>query len=399
MNTERLVCAEGLYKKFCSTLKRSMLYGLADCMKDVIGITDGMNALRKGEFWAVENVSFTVSRGECLGIIGQNGAGKSTLLKMLSGIILPDSGRITLNGKVGGLLEIGAGFHPMLTGRENVYINGAILGLSKKEIDRKFDEIVDFAELHDFIDTPVKHYSSGMYVRLGFAIAAQVQPDILIVDEVLAVGDVGFKAKCYKVMSELLETSAVVFVSHSMPEIARLCSKILFLEKGKCRYLGNDVSKGIDLYHQSSPTPNGMSIDTDEAAFEEVVIQDGVTGNEVPEVEFSGNLEVLIKARLKKNIKNPIVHMAILNNGYQNVCHCSSSYSDTRIRNQNGKICVRLTLEDICLRPGTYFLDFAITDEKNIKILARTHLQHKIQILGTLPGYGVTLARGKWENI
>jgi len=376
-----------------------MLYGIVDCIKDVIGVTDRTEVLRKGEFWAIENVSFTVNRGECLGIIGQNGAGKSTLLKMLSGIILPDGGKITLNGKVSALLEIGAGFHPMLTGRENIYINGAILGLSRKEIDHKFDDIVDFAELHDFIDTPVKHYSSGMYVRLGFAIAAQIQPDILIVDEVLAVGDIGFKAKCYSVISELLETSAVVFVSHSMPEVARLCSKILFLEKGKCQYLGNDVSRGIDIYNQSSPTPKGLTIETDEAAFEEIVIGKGDETNDVPEIEFSGNLQVLIKARLKENIKNPIVHIAILNHGYQNVCHCSSSYSGVRIKNQNGKICVKVTLEDLCLRPGTYFLDFAITDKKNIKILARTHLRHKIQIVGALPGYGVFLMKGKWENI
>ena len=163
---------ESVSKRFCKSLKRSMLYGVQDIARDLFHVRQPNTLLRQDEFWALDNVSFKLRRGECLGIIGSNGAGKSTLLKMLSGIILPDKGAIEIYGRVGALIELGAGFHPMLTGRENIYINGSILGLSKKEIDKKFESIVDFAKLKEFIDTPVKFYSSGMYVRLGYAVAA-----------------------------------------------------------------------------------------------------------------------------------------------------------------------------------------------------------------------------------
>jgi len=172
MSSDVLIRAEGVSKKFSFKLKTSMKYGIIDIARDFIGIPSRSDTLRPNEFWSVQDVSFEVRRGECLGLIGPNGAGKSTLLKMLNGIIIPDKGHIEINGRAGALIEVGAGFHPLLTGQENIYINGSIMGLRKKEIDHKFDSIVEFAELSDFIDTPVSYYSSGMYVRLGFAIAA-----------------------------------------------------------------------------------------------------------------------------------------------------------------------------------------------------------------------------------
>ncbi|MCK4325438.1 ABC transporter ATP-binding protein, partial [bacterium] len=177
---------EHVSKKFCKRLRHTMLYGTVDIARSTLGLLPHSGQLRVGEFWAVDDVSFELKRGETLGIIGPNGAGKTTVLKMLNGIFMPDKGKIIIKGRVGALIEVGAGFHPMLTGRENIYINGTILGMSKREIDKKFDDIVNFADIGDFIDSPVKHYSSGMYVRLGFAIAIHCEPDILLVDEVLA---------------------------------------------------------------------------------------------------------------------------------------------------------------------------------------------------------------------
>jgi lipopolysaccharide transport system ATP-binding protein len=188
---EILIKAENVSKKFSKDLKRSLYYGVLDVFSGIKG-SDKKRELRKDEFWAVRDVSFEVRRGECLGLIGHNGAGKSTLLKMLNGLIKPDEGKITMHGKVGALIELGAGFNPILTGRENIYNNAAVIGFSKKEIDAKFDEIVAFSEIEEFLDMPVQNYSSGMKVRLGFAIAAQMEPDVLIIDEVLAVGDLGF---------------------------------------------------------------------------------------------------------------------------------------------------------------------------------------------------------------
>ncbi len=188
---------------------------------------------KRPEFWAVRDVGFEVKRGEVLGIIGRNGAGKSTLLKLLSHITEPTEGRIRLKGRVASLLEVGTGFHPELTGRENILLNGAILGMSRAEITRKFDEIVAFAEVERFIDTQVKHYSSGMYLRLAFAVAAHLEPEILIVDEVLAVGDASFQRKCLNKMEDVGQQGrTVLFVSHNMPAVTRLCERVILLDKG-----------------------------------------------------------------------------------------------------------------------------------------------------------------------
>jgi lipopolysaccharide transport system ATP-binding protein len=220
--------------------------------------------------WALKDVSFKVQPGEVLGIIGRNGAGKSTLLTILSRITEPTSGRAVINGRVGSLLEVGTGFHPELTGRENIYLNGAILGMTRKEIDQKFDEIVAFAEIEKFLDTPVKRYSSGMYVRLAFAVAAHLEPEILLVDEVLAVGDAGFQKKCLGKMGEVAkEGRTVVFVSHNMGTITRLCKRSLWLGEGKI-VLDGLSNKVVSLYQSQYLTacvewkrPDPETVDSD----------------------------------------------------------------------------------------------------------------------------------------
>ena len=201
------------------------------------------------EFWALKDVSFEVKRGEVLGIIGRNGAGKSTLLKILSRITEPSEGRVTIKGRVASLLEVGTGFHPELTGRENIYLNGAILGMTRAEIKRKFEEIVAFAEVEKFLDTPVKRYSSGMYVRLAFAVAAHLEPEILIVDEVLAVGDAEFQKKCLGKMRDVADAGrTVLLVSHNMNSIERLCKRVMWLDRAKLAGLFTDTRQGITAY-------------------------------------------------------------------------------------------------------------------------------------------------------
>jgi len=203
----------------------------------------------KQKIWALRDVSFTVNPGEVVGIIGRNGAGKSTLLKILSRVTEPTEGRVVLHGRVGSLLEVGTGFHPELTGRENVLLNGSILGMSRKEILRQFDQIVDFAEVRQFIDTPVKRYSSGMYLRLAFAVAAHLEPEILVVDEVLAVGDVSFQKKCLGKMGEVAkEGRTVLFVSHNMAAISALCTKAMVLSQGCIDFPVGEVRTAVDKY-------------------------------------------------------------------------------------------------------------------------------------------------------
>lgn len=209
------------------------------------------------QFWALNDVSFEIQQGDRVGIIGRNGAGKSTLLKILSRITEPTTGRIRISGRVASLLEVGTGFHPELTGRENIFLNGAILGMSKLEITRKFDEIVDFAEIEKFLDTPVKRYSSGMYVRLAFAVAAHLEPEILIVDEVLAVGDAQFQKKCLGKMEEVgREGRTVLFVSHNMGTITQLCTKGIYLASGKVIQSGN-INSVIGKYLAQGSSNNG----------------------------------------------------------------------------------------------------------------------------------------------
>jgi len=214
--------------------------------------------------WALKDVSFEVKQGEVLGIIGKNGAGKSTLLKILSKIAEPTSGRIELNGRVAALLEVGTGFHPELTGRENIYMNGTILGMTKKEIDRKLDEIIDFSGVEKYVDTPVKFYSSGMRVRLGFSVAAHLEPEILVIDEVLAVGDFEFQKKCLGKMKDVSEREGrtVLFVSHQMDAITRLCTRVLLLNNGEITFNGNPTTS-IKKYLGKDENQNGGIVNLD----------------------------------------------------------------------------------------------------------------------------------------
>lgn len=217
------------------------------------------NTVEHEEFWALKDINFEINQGDRVGIIGRNGAGKSTLLKILSRITAPTTGKITINGRVSSLLEVGTGFHPELTGRENIFLNGAILGMKRQEIRSKFDEIVAFAEVEKFLDTPVKHYSSGMYVRLAFAVAAHLEPEILIVDEVLAVGDAQFQKKCLGKMEEVgNEGRTVLFVSHSMPTISSLCYKAILLESGEITKIG--VTSDVIMHYYTNGLNSPSSI-------------------------------------------------------------------------------------------------------------------------------------------
>jgi homopolymeric O-antigen transport system ATP-binding protein len=247
--TEPLVKVESASKKFCRNLKRSLWYGAKDLGNELVGRRHGGNGnLRPDEFWALKDVQFEVKPGECIGLIGHNGAGKTTLLRMLNGLIKPDGGRIEMRGRVGALIALGAGFNPVLTGRENIYINAAVHGLTKKQTDAKIDDIVEFAELGEFINAPVQSYSSGMAVRLGFAIAANTEPDILLLDEVLAVGDVAFQAKCFNAIAEFRRRgTAFILVSHNMHHISRYADQVLYLKKGRIAHIGDSL-QGIEKF-------------------------------------------------------------------------------------------------------------------------------------------------------
>ncbi|RRT92732.1 ABC transporter ATP-binding protein [Empedobacter falsenii] len=259
MEKEILVEVQNVSKKFTLDLKTSLKYGATDIIKSSLGFKTSKE-LRKGEFWAVKDISFKLRRGECIGLIGHNGAGKSTLLKVLNGLYAPDKGQIVMRGKVGALIELGAGFNPILTGRENIYNNAAILGFTKEEVNQKIQSIIDFSEIEKFIDMPVQNYSSGMKVRLGFAVAAHLEPDILIIDEVLAVGDLGFVIKCFSKIDELLPNTAIIFVSHSMNMISRICTEIILMNNSEAIYQGKDIGKGVQEYFNLFTVENSSKV-------------------------------------------------------------------------------------------------------------------------------------------
>ena len=249
--------------------------GAAKNIKNTLTGTQLIAGQEIEEFWALKDVSFEINQGDAVGIIGRNGAGKSTLLKVLSRITEPTTGKITLNGRVASLLEVGTGFHPELTGRENIYLNGAILGMSRAEIKSKFDEIVDFSGVEKFLDTPVKRYSSGMYVRLAFSVAAHLEPEILVVDEVLAVGDAEFQKKCLGKMKDVTEKGGrtVLFVSHNMAAIKSLCNRAIVLENGKVTFTGN-TSAAINYYLQGKTGNQHLKIFDKEYRREEFILNE-----------------------------------------------------------------------------------------------------------------------------
>jgi lipopolysaccharide transport system ATP-binding protein len=323
-------------------------------------------------FWALKDVSFEVQPGEVVGIIGRNGAGKSTLLKVLSRITEPTLGRAEVRGRMGSLLEVGTGFHPELTGRENIYLNGSILGMTRKEIDRKFDEIVAFSDIERFLDMPVKRYSSGMYVRLAFAVAANLEPEILIVDEVLAVGDAAFQEKC---MGQMQRTACqgrtIILVSHNMASIQHLCHRALWLRSGQVSLDGNprDVvraymserKRGLDISVQDWPdrVTNGKGRILN---LEIIDQEDQAMGS----VAFGGDLHVVIDIDLYEPVRDPAFGIFVHSLEGEPLLDLRSSHGGMRLGRVQGKMRMHVMVKELGLPPGGYLLSPWVTgaDEK-----------------------------------
>lgn len=314
---DTVIKVENVSKKFCRNLKRGMFYGTLDVARSMMGIETRTDIARKSEFWSVDNVSFEVKRGETLGIIGTNGSGKTTILRMLNGIYLPDKGRVEIKGRIGALIAVGAGFHPLMTGRENIYLNGTILGMSKKEIDEKFDEIVEFSGIGEAIDSPVKHYSSGMYVRLGFSVAIHINPEVLLIDEVLSVGDLSFQNKSLRKLAEMREKAgAVIFVSHNLDHIQYVCNKVMIIHLGKTIYHGY-VEDALVKYHEITRDIRLQSIIKEDKVIESnrgystgeielirCMILDG-SGKDTDRIRMGDDLTMVFEIRVHKRIDKP----------------------------------------------------------------------------------------------
>ena len=400
-------------KKYCKSLKRSMVYGVKDIGRNTLGLSSNSGRLRKDEFWAVDDVSFEVKKGETLGIIGPNGSGKTTLLKMLNGIFWPDRGKITIRGKTGALIAVGTGFHPLLTGRENIYINGAILGLSKKEIDKKLEDIIEFADIGDFIDAPVKFYSSGMFVRLGFSVAINIEPEVLLIDEVLAVGDIGFRNKCLRKLHELKkQAAATVFVSHQLEYLRSICDEVLVMDRGINIYYG-EVDTGIVKYQEVTIEkqkkdlqfhPKGaVHLSSGKILF----VDSGILnkfGKKVNEVKFDDELTLFFDFELKSYLKQLIFQVAIFNS--ENV-KCLASWSnderngtDKKYQFTNlakGKYRLIVNYREPRLTSGIYQPKFEVRNPITSETYEKIKQMAPFVIQGNVIHRGVIKANSSWK--
>jgi lipopolysaccharide transport system ATP-binding protein len=325
------------------------------------------------EFWALRDVSFEVKRGEVVGIIGRNGAGKSTLLKVLSRITEPSTGRVEIDGRVASLLEVGTGFHPELTGRENIFLNGAILGMSRTEIRKKFDEIVAFAEVEKFLDIPVKRYSSGMYVRLAFAVAAHLEPEILIVDEVLAVGDAQFQKKCLGKMQDVASGGrTVLFVSHNMAAIQQLCNRAVLLRSGSIAKDGQCPEVALDYLADATASSNGYAdLSTHPARSQSCkpviteILMRNSGGEPTSSVFPQEKIAIEITIQSKEQIKQPRAALAIEDSFGRRLMTMASYFNQAELPHLQNKSILRCECNSLLLGPGRYLLSVSIATKKN----------------------------------
>ncbi len=404
MNDEIVIKVENVSKKYCKSLRRSMLYGVRDITRNAFGMSSNSEKLREGEFWAVDDVSFEVERGEVLGIIGPNGAGKTTILQMLNGIFWPDKGKITIKGRVGALIAVGAGFHPMLTGRENIYLNGAILGMSRQEINEKFDAIVEFTDIGDFLDAPVKFYSSGMFVRLGFSVAVHCEPDILLVDEVLAVGDLAFALKCHKKMSEFrLSGKTVVMVSHNLQAVRNICKKTLWLDNSKIKEFG-EVHQVCDLYENDiiKNQKNGYDTVRNQLSYDPRV--------KISKVEFlskdnrvCANFKIgdYFKLRIhfdcRRTVKNPIFTISIFNAEGLLTSSNFSNFDGFKLAQISGTGYIDFSIKKLAFKPSKYLCTITFSEKKVANVLDWHEKCYVFTISGRLTGHGLINPFPEWS--
>ena len=371
---EVLIKVENLSKKFCRDLKKSLWYGLKDTASDIFNFDNKekeLPQLRDGEFWANQNISFEVKRGESLGLIGYNGAGKTTLLKMLNGLIKPDTGSIEMHGKVGALIALGAGFNPILTGRENINVNGSILGLHKKEIEGKLDEIIDFAELEAAIDAPVRTYSSGMQVRLGFAIAAVIiKPKILLLDEVLAVGDFKFRAKCLSRVNKLKQSgTSLILVSHLAQQIMQNTNKCIFLQNGQIKAIGPTLEVYSLYENQNGEDPTNEDgnkfggIVKINSAVKDISLTINTNAKEdVNLVSAYEEITFVTKFKCSKNLNLGITIVIHDLNGTQIAVFNNLQDNATNSKDSDGLVSFHLWIESLHLIAGDYTVVLVVQD-------------------------------------
>jgi lipopolysaccharide transport system ATP-binding protein len=400
--TELAIKADGLGKKYKIGASVAQHDSIRDMLQSVGKKLLKPNKQKEaGEFWALRNASFEINRGENVGIIGLNGAGKSTLLKILSQIVTPTEGHATIQGRLGALLEVGTGFHQELTGRENVFLYGSILGMSREEVEQKFDRIVDFSEIADFIDTPVKRYSSGMYVRLAFAVAAHLDPDILLLDEVLAVGDFSFQKKCMDFAKSLeKQGSTILFVSHNMFSIKTMCPRVIYLKKGEVVFDG-PTDEGLRIYEADSRLAQSPWFQSEGGqapaiTFTDIQLLDR-SGTEKTVFEFGEQMTVRIRYQTSRPVQKPDIRIGINRADEIHCCSFSTSSDEIDLPLIDGEGEIEMVTPALELVSDQYTTTIAVRENDHqicSQLGATFHIRHPVYQSNA---FGVFHQSGKWR--
>lgn len=361
-DVEVVASARGVSKKFCKYLRRSMAYGIADLSRNLLGVKPDSTRLRKGEFWALDDMSFDLKRGEAVGLIGVNGSGKTTLLRLLAGILPPDRGEIMIKGRVGALIALGAGFHPHMTGRENIHLNGAILGMSRAEIESRYHKIVDFAGIGDFLDAPVSTYSSGMRVRLGFAVATAIQPQTVLVDEVLAVGDLRFRTKCLNRLNQMRSSgTSFILVSHNMTNIVQFTERAIWLDNGRLRMDGESLEVASAYTNSGDGRVNLGSLYgeylVDHPDFKAAAVSlRSDSGEEVSELAFGEWATITFSFRTGRELLSPNVSFPIYHETGSLITTIASVGRGVSLPRRRGAYSGRVRFGPVNFNPGSYVM-------------------------------------------
>jgi homopolymeric O-antigen transport system ATP-binding protein len=384
-----------LSKRYCRGLRRSLLYGVTDVARELTGVGQAAVGLRPGEFWALRDVSFTVGRGESVGLIGHNGAGKTTILKLVNGLIKPNGGCIAVNGSVRALIALGAGFNPVLTGRENVKVACAVLGYTEREIEERFPAILDFSELAEAVDAPVQSFSSGMVARLGFAVAIHTQPDLLLVDEVLAVGDLNFAIKCYRRIADLRAKGvSFIIVNHNPYAIRSNCDRAVWIEHGEVQQVGeaNAVCDAYEAYvaRQDASAPPQSYLDTS-------IAEAGVAG---PDILQSGSPATFtVTLRITRRVERAIVTVGLFNIGGQNVVSAVSTDDIGPLDLDPGRHRIDIAFASLPLAAGRYRVSLILSEREMNNQLAALLNCHQLDLRteGNKFAVGMVFLDPKWH--
>jgi len=373
-------------------------------------------------FWPLKNLSLTINRGDCVGVIGPNGSGKSTLLKLITGILTPDEGDMRVNGRISSLLELGAGFHPDLTGRENIYLNGSIYGLSRAQMNQRLDSIIDYAELGDFIDTPIKHYSSGMYVRLGFAVAIHTDPDLLLVDEVLAVGDATFQRKCMKSIQQFRDNGGTLFlVSHDLGSIQTICKRVIWLDHGQVQADGHPTDVVMEylsrLAQQEEAKAQKQAGSKGQRVGEEEDVASarhwGSGKLRITEVDFCDEqgqpranfrngdpLQIRLHYEARETIEQPVFGLAIYHQSGTHICGPNTKFGQIHIPAVQGTGVISYCIPALTLLEGGYTLSVAVVNHNDTETYDYQDRLHNFQVFRgkSKEQYGLVTLNGTWKS-